>query len=63
MGGRVGLLFKTITTNNNLEFANISNFEDEILSIYFARSIKLGNEVLMKDITVYFVALFQKETE
>lgn len=62
MGG-VGLLFKTITTNNNLEFANISNFEDEILSIYFARSIKLGNEVLMKDITVYFVALFQKETE
>ena len=63
MGGGVGLLFKTITTNNNLEFANISNFEDEILSIYFARSIKLGNEVLMKDITVYFVALFQKETE
>lgn len=62
MGG-VGLLFKTITTNNNLEFANISNFEDEILSIYFVRSIKLGNEVLMKDITVYFVALFQKETE
>jgi len=57
------LLFKTITTNNNLEFANISNFEDEILSIYFVRSIKLGNEVLMKDITVYFVALFQKETE
>ena len=57
------LLCKTITADNGLEFADISDLEDEILSIYFVRSIKLGNEVLMKDITVYFVALFQKETE
>lgn len=33
----LGLLCKTITVENSLEFANISNLEDEILSIYFAR--------------------------
>ena len=33
----LGLLCKTITADNGLKFANISDFEDEILSIYFAR--------------------------
>lgn len=33
----LGLLCKTITADNGLEFADISNLEDEILSIYFAR--------------------------
>ena len=32
------LLCKTITADNGLEFADISDLEDEILSIYFARS-------------------------
>ena len=31
------LLCKTITADNGLEFADISDLEDEILSIYFAR--------------------------
>ena len=33
----LGLLCKTITTDNGLKFADISDLEDEILSIYFAR--------------------------
>ena len=33
----LGLLCKTITADNGLEFADISDLEDEILSIYFAR--------------------------
>ena len=33
----LGLLCKTITADNGLEFADISNLEDEILSIYFTR--------------------------
>ena len=31
------MLFKTITADNGLEFADISDLEDEILSIYLAR--------------------------
>ena len=57
------LLCKTITADNGLEFVDISDLEDEILSIYFASPIQLGNEALTKDITVYFVVLFQKENE
>ena len=34
---KLGFLCKTLTADNGLEFADISNFEDEILSIYFAR--------------------------
>ena len=34
---RLGLLCKTITADNGLEFADISDFENKILSIYFAR--------------------------
>ena len=34
---QLGLLCKTITADNGLEFADISDLEDEILSIYFAR--------------------------
>lgn len=33
----LGLLCKTITADNGLEFTDISDLEDEILSIYFAR--------------------------
>ena len=33
----LGLLCKTITDDNGLEFEDISDLEDEILSIYFAR--------------------------
>lgn len=33
----LGLLYKTIISDTGLEFADISNLEDEILSIYFAR--------------------------
>lgn len=33
----LGLLCKTITADDGLEFADISDLEDEILSIYFAR--------------------------
>ena len=32
------MLCKTITADNGLEFADISDLEDEILSIYFART-------------------------
>ena len=34
----LGLLCKTITADNGLEFADTSDLKDEILSIYFARS-------------------------
>ena len=32
----LGTICKTITADNGLEFADISELEDEILSIYFA---------------------------
>lgn len=56
------LLCKTITADNGLEFADISDLEDEILSI-LQGPIQLGNEALTKDITDYFVVLFRKENE
>ena len=58
----LGLLCKTIIADNGLEFADISELEDKILSI-LRIPIRLGNEVLMNSIMVYFAALFQKESE
>ena len=58
----LGLLYKTITADNGLEFADITDLEDEILSI-LQGPIQLVNEALTKDIMVYFVALFRNENE
>lgn len=56
----LGLLYKTITADNGLEFADITDLEDEILSI-LQGFIQLVNEALTKDITVYIVNLFRNE--
>lgn len=56
----LGLLYKTITVDNGLEFADITDLEDEILSI-LQGFIQLVNEALTKDITVYIVNLFRNE--
>ena len=56
------MLWKTITADNALEFADISDLEYEIPSI-LQGPIQLGNEALTKDVTVYFVTLFRKENE
>lgn len=58
----LGLLYKTRTADNGLEFADITDLEDEILSI-LQGPIQLVNEALTKDIMVYFVALFRNENE
>ena len=55
---QLGLLCKTITADNGLEFADISDLEDEILSIYFARpcsSWKWGSNERHKSLLRRFI--------
>ena len=56
-------LCKTITADNGLEFSEISNLENETLSIYFARPYSAWNVNQTKGIMVYFVDVYRKECQ
>ena len=56
-------LCKTITADNGLEFSEISNLENETLSIYFARPYSAWDVDRTKGIMVYFVDVYRKECQ
>ena len=56
-------LCKTITADNGLEFSEISDLENENLSIYLRDLILLGNGDRTKDIMVYFVDVYRRECQ
>ena len=56
-------LCKTITADNGLEFSEISNLENEILSIYFARHYSAWKRGSNESIMVYFVDVYRKECQ
>ena len=57
------LLDKTITANNGLKFADIFNYEDDILLICFAMTSLAWKQDSNGKHTVYVDALFQKRNK